>query len=120
MCGVTDPSQIEERLVLYERIRRNRASSIQVLSNFGYDETAPPELSEFLEAEGQPMPGKCTANTMFRGPGWRSADDTAIASMGDMVKLAYGHDTVKRTVEVMTGFDPEWRLPDGFFPAGSR
>ena len=58
MCGVTDPSQIEERLVLYERIRRNRASSIQVLSNFGYDETAPPELSEFLEAEGQPMPGK--------------------------------------------------------------
>jgi salicylate hydroxylase len=58
MHGVTDVSQIEERLALYEKIRRNRASSIQVLSNFGFDETAPPELAEFLDAEGQPMPGK--------------------------------------------------------------
>lgn len=58
MHGVTDPSQIEERLALYEKIRRNRASSIQVLSNFGYDETAPPELAEFLEAEGQPIPSE--------------------------------------------------------------
>ncbi|OIW33066.1 FAD/NAD(P)-binding domain-containing protein [Coniochaeta ligniaria NRRL 30616] len=94
MHGVTGSSQIEERLALYEKIRRNRASSIQVLSNFGYDETAPPELAEFLEAEGQPIP----------------------KSMGDMVRLAYGHDIVKRTVNTMTEFDPDWKLPDGFFP----
>jgi salicylate hydroxylase len=37
--------------------------------------------------------------------------------MGDMVRLAYGHDVVKRTVKTMTEFDPEWKLPDGFFPA---
>lgn len=93
MNGVTQPSQIEERLALYEKVRRNRASSIQVLSNFGYDEEAPPELAEFLEAEGQPIP----------------------KSMGDMVRLAYGHDIVKRTVKTMTEFDPEWKLPKGFF-----
>jgi salicylate hydroxylase len=58
MHGVTESSQIEERLALYEKVRRNRASSIQVLSNFGYDETAPPELAEFLDAEGQPIPSK--------------------------------------------------------------
>lgn len=37
--------------------------------------------------------------------------------MGDMVRLAYGHDIVKRTVKTMTEFDPKWQLPDGFFPA---
>ncbi|KAB5515523.1 FAD binding domain-containing protein [Coniochaeta sp. 2T2.1] len=60
MHSVTNPSQIEKRLELYEKMRRNRASSIQVLSNFGYDETAPPELAEFLQAEGQSIPGKFT------------------------------------------------------------
>jgi salicylate hydroxylase len=61
MHGVTEPSQIEGRLALYEKIRRNRASSIQVLSNFGYDESAPPELAEFLQAEGEPIPSKSPA-----------------------------------------------------------
>ena len=37
------------------------------------------------------------------------------ASMDDMVKLAYGHDNLKRNVSVMTKFDPEWKLPEGFF-----
>lgn len=36
-----------------------------------------------------------------------------------MVRLAYGHDTVKRTVKTMTEFDPDWKLPDGFFLAES-
>ncbi|KAJ9165487.1 FAD/NAD(P)-binding domain-containing protein [Coniochaeta hoffmannii] len=95
MHGVTDPSQIEKRLALYEKIRRNRACSIQVLSNFGFDESAAPELADFLEAEGGPIP----------------------KSTGDMVRLAYGHDVVKRTVAIMTEFDPGWKLPDGLFPA---
>jgi len=56
LVGVTDASQIEERLAIYEKIRRNRASSIQVLSNFGIDEKAPDELHEFLE--GRPAPSK--------------------------------------------------------------
>jgi len=51
---MVDPSQIEDRLVLYETIRRNRASAITVMSNFGFDEEAPEELLEYLE--GQPIP----------------------------------------------------------------
>lgn len=60
MHGVTETSQIEDRLVLYERIRRNRAASIQVLSNFGYDEsheTIAKELSGLLE--GRAVPSLC-------------------------------------------------------------
>jgi salicylate hydroxylase len=54
--GVTDASQIEERLAIYENVRRNRAASIQILSNFGFDEAVPDELVDFLE--GRPIPGK--------------------------------------------------------------
>lgn len=60
MHGITDLSQIEERLILYEKIRRNRAASIQVLSNFGYDEsheTIAKELEGLLE--GRAVPSRC-------------------------------------------------------------
>lgn len=30
--------------------------------------------------------------------------------------LAYGEDVLKRTIEHMTRFDPEWKVPEGFFP----
>jgi hypothetical protein len=32
-----------------------------------------------------------------------------------MVNLAFIPDVVKRTVQTMTEFDPNWRLPEGFF-----
>lgn len=62
--GVTDTSQIEERLAIYEKIRCNRASTIQVLSNFGFDEEAPEEVAEFLE--GRPLPSKCYPHSLSR------------------------------------------------------
>ena len=37
--------------------------------------------------------------------------------MGDMVRLAYGHNVLERTVAIMTEVDPGWKLPDAFFPA---
>jgi len=37
MCGAT-PENIPERLSAYERIRMNRASAIQILSNAGQDQ----------------------------------------------------------------------------------
>ncbi|KAK3380837.1 FAD/NAD(P)-binding domain-containing protein [Podospora didyma] len=85
-------AEIEERLAVYEKIRRNRASAIQVMSNFGFDEKAPDELTEYLE--GMPVP------------------KTAM----DMLNIAYSPDVLERTVKTMTEYDPEWKLPEGFFP----
>ena len=34
-----------------------------------------------------------------------------------MVRLAYGHNVLERTVAIMTEVDPGWKLPDAFFPA---
>lgn len=56
MYGVTDRSQIKERLSIYDNIRRRRASSIQILSNFGYDQAVSDELVQYLE--GAPVPRK--------------------------------------------------------------
>ncbi|KAK3349828.1 hypothetical protein B0T25DRAFT_249918 [Lasiosphaeria hispida] len=89
--GVTDSSQIAERLVLYEKIRRGRASAITIMSNFGFDEKAPDELIDFLE--GHPIP----------------------KTVKEMIQLAYIPDVVKRTVQTMTELDPTWKLPAGFF-----
>ncbi|KAE9370098.1 FAD/NAD(P)-binding domain-containing protein [Stipitochalara longipes BDJ] len=89
--GVTDASQIEQRLAIYENVRRNRAASIQILSNFGYDEVAPDELVDFLE--GRPIP----------------------STMDEMVQLAYSSDVVERVMQYMTEFDPSFKLPDRFF-----
>lgn len=36
--GVSTPEEIEERLDLYQKIRRDRASAIQILSNVGSDQ----------------------------------------------------------------------------------
>jgi salicylate hydroxylase len=57
MAGITDVSQIPARLKIYEKIRRNRAASIQVISKIGMDEELPPELAQFLE--GRNFPGIC-------------------------------------------------------------
>jgi hypothetical protein len=54
MQGVTGRSQIEARLAIYEQIRRECASSIQVMSKVGMDAEKPKELAQYLE--GRPWP----------------------------------------------------------------
>lgn len=55
--GVKKAADIEARLAVYEKVRLNRAASIQILSNYGVDEAAPEELVDFLE--GHPVPSEC-------------------------------------------------------------
>lgn len=54
--GATTPNQIEERLAIYEKVRRNRASVIQILSNVGADEAhrVREELSKYMKPEDIP------------------------------------------------------------------
>lgn len=116
MYGVTKKEQIEERLALYEKIRRNRAASIQIMSNFGADEETPAELAGFLE--GNPMPSKYL-HTLFACKFWMRIDELCVESVSDVKAIAFGGDVMKKIVEEMKAFDPEnWKIPEGFFPAG--
>jgi hypothetical protein len=36
-----------------------------------------------------------------------------------MVELAYRPDVVQRVMQYMTELDPEFKVPDGFFPVAS-
>ncbi|KAK7751978.1 hypothetical protein SLS62_006121 [Diatrype stigma] len=58
--GVSSPREIEKRLDLYQDIRRNRASAIQILSNVGSDQChlVHDDLKEFLAEPDIPRLGK--------------------------------------------------------------
>ncbi len=36
-----------------------------------------------------------------------------------MIELAFVPDVLQRTVQTMTEYDPEWKLPDRFFVDGT-
>lgn len=59
MAGAT-PDQVPERLVMYEKIRKSRASVMQIFSNAGQDE---PEL--IREEASKYIPAEMVPSTSF-------------------------------------------------------
>lgn len=43
------------------------------------------------------------------------ADEWYVASVDDIKAICMGEDVLERTVEHMTAYDPEWKIPEGFF-----
>ncbi|KAI6643888.1 hypothetical protein MCOR14_001697 [Pyricularia oryzae] len=91
MLGATK-SQVPERLAIYQKIRHNRASAIQILSNYGFDQKPPEEVLNYLEGEALPS----------------NAEET--------LKFNYRTDAVQRVVDHMRVYDPAFQIPDDFFP----
>ncbi|TDZ30042.1 FAD-dependent monooxygenase OpS4 [Colletotrichum trifolii] len=93
LSGITDRSQIEERLEIYEKIRRSRASAIQILSNVGLDEAhlVKDDLLEFLEEDS--IPGDARGIMSFN----------------------MSYDIIKETVRVMKQIDGQFALPSDYF-----
>ena len=56
MNGATDSTQVASRLALFEQIRRNRVSAIQVLSNFGFEEKIDEDMVKYMD--GKPIPSE--------------------------------------------------------------
>lgn len=61
----TTPKDIEKRLAIYAKIRRNRASVIQILSNVGADEVhrVREELSKYMKPEDIPSKSRLAQDT---------------------------------------------------------
>ncbi|KAK3503905.1 hypothetical protein B0T13DRAFT_486582 [Neurospora crassa] len=97
LSSASSPEELERRLQVCDKIRRNRASAIQVMSNVGSDEEAPRELEVYLKEEG-----------------W---DGGVPKNMKEVIELEYGPDVVERTVKTMKDeVDAGWEVPRGFFP----
>ncbi|KAK1525773.1 FAD binding domain-containing protein [Colletotrichum costaricense] len=92
-AGVSDNSDLEKRLDLFEKIRRNRASAIQILSNVGTDQSSLVEkdLLEFLAADE--IPKNPQENLAFN----------------------FGYDVVNEAIKIMEEYDPSSHLPHDFF-----
>lgn len=62
MCGAT-PDSITERLAAYERVRMNRASAIQILSNAGQDQVdlTHKQAAKYIGSE-ELVPSECTVS----------------------------------------------------------
>ena len=111
LVGAT-PSQIEERLDIYEKVRRNRTSAIQILSNVGQDQThlVHDELALYLDEKdipSKPFPMK-----------YRPAADSLVENLAEASHYNFNHDAVGTAVEAMKEYDASFELPAGFFEKG--
>ncbi|UNI21292.1 Salicylate 1-monooxygenase [Purpureocillium takamizusanense] len=91
--GASSPADIESRLEIYDRVRRRRASAIQILSNAGL------EQSEFVQRE------LC----QYMDP------DEIPKTMDETYKYSFGFDVVRETLKAMRQRNPDFRLPEDFF-----
>ncbi|KJZ69560.1 hypothetical protein HIM_11053 [Hirsutella minnesotensis 3608] len=93
MHGATTPAEIEKRLDVYDKVRRNRASVIQVLSNVGQDQSkhVREELLHYMSDK------KLPTNPL------------------EILKHNFGYDIIDATVKAMRERDSTFQLPDDFF-----
>ena len=107
--GAQTPEEIEERLQLYVDVRRNRASSIQILSNVGQDQShmVRKELLQFMREDEIP-------SKFFYLKQNINTNDGA-ASVAGNYKYNFGYDVVKAALDTMKKHDPSFNLPDDYF-----
>jgi salicylate hydroxylase len=108
-CGI-GKKEVPERLELYEKIRRNRASLIQVFSNAGQDE---PELiqkeaSKYIPLEQVP--------SMLNPKLMRAATDCDPKETPEQFfDYNFGYDVVQDSLNQLKQRDPLFELPISFF-----
>ncbi|KAK0671452.1 putative salicylate hydroxylase [Cercophora samala] len=92
--GASTPGDIERRLEIYEKVRKNRASAIQILSSVGMDQ------------------GHLVLNNLES----YFPEGEVPKSPPEMVAFASGCDIVVASVKAMREeVDPNFELPAGFF-----
>ncbi|TKW48304.1 6-hydroxynicotinate 3-monooxygenase [Colletotrichum tanaceti] len=93
MAGASDASDVEKRLEIYEKLRKDRTSVIQLLGNVGFDETHLVEdaLLEFLSKEEIPKTPK------------------------QFYLYNFDYDVVDEAVKIMEEYDPSFHLPHDYF-----
>ncbi|KAK8096636.1 hypothetical protein PG999_012580 [Apiospora kogelbergensis] len=91
--ATTDPEDVASRLELFESLRRNRCSAMQILSNAGQDEAerVRDEAARFIPIQDIPI------------------------STEEFVDFNFRYDVVQEAIAMMRGRDPNFELASGFF-----
>ncbi|KAK3373149.1 hypothetical protein B0T24DRAFT_250949 [Lasiosphaeria ovina] len=90
LCGAT-PGDLQQRLGVFEAARLHRASAIQVMSNAGGEQVG-----------------------LIHGEVAKYVNDVPKTPL-EFARFNWGHDLVRRTVELAREVDPGFQLPAGFF-----
>lgn len=123
MAGATK-AQVPERLAIYHKIRHHRASAIQILSNYGFDQKPPEEVMDYLD--GQALPSElssCNATPsffFFLNKTLTRGATTREANAEETFKFNYRVDAVQRVIDHMMEYDPSFRVPRDFFPSPEK
>ncbi|PHH61730.1 hypothetical protein CDD81_8022 [Ophiocordyceps australis] len=93
MHGASSPQDIEERLAVYDKLRRNRASVVQILSNVGMDQAkqVAQQLLPYLDSDKVP------------------SDPLQV------MRFTYGYNAVHDATQAMKEYDAAFELPQDFF-----
>ncbi|OIW35674.1 FAD/NAD(P)-binding domain-containing protein [Coniochaeta ligniaria NRRL 30616] len=95
LCGAT-ADEVEDRLEIYEKVRRNRASAIQILSNAGVDQI------QFIAKE------------------IKQYTDRVPKNVHDIHDFLWDHDVVAESVKAVQERYPGFQLPSSFFEGSLR
>ncbi|WDK23674.1 FAD binding domain-containing protein [Colletotrichum graminicola] len=90
MSGATK-AEVPERLAVYQKIRHNRASAIQIMSNYGFDQKPPGEVLNYLEGQALPTNAEQTLDFNYR------------------------INPVQKVIDHMKSHDPTFQIPSDFF-----
>ncbi|PMB69556.1 6-hydroxynicotinate 3-monooxygenase [Beauveria bassiana] len=93
MLGARSRNDIESRFGIYQDVRRDRASVIQILSNIGQD------LVQQLQNEVLPYLDK----------------DKIPTNPAQIQQFNFGYDAIQAALEAMRRHEPEFSLPANFF-----
>ncbi|PHH78131.1 hypothetical protein CDD82_3183 [Ophiocordyceps australis] len=93
MHGASSVKDIEARLAIYDKVRRNRASAVQILSNVGMDqaELVAQHLRPYLDSDDIP------------------SDPLQV------LRFTYGYNAVDAATKAMKEYDAGFELPPDFF-----
>ena len=110
--GASSPRDIERRLQIYERIRRSRASAIQILSNVGQDQThiVREELLKYMRPGQIPSRFRLSRLTLHLQTLMVFVDNPT-----DIFQYTFGYDVVRETLRSMREYDGNFNLPADFF-----
>ncbi|KAK5655643.1 hypothetical protein OQA88_5574 [Cercophora sp. LCS_1] len=115
LCGA-EKSQIEQRLAVFEKARRNRASAIQIMSNASLEN--PDLIEEEVRRFVDVVPSEYS---IFLSPKQhekkKRADEEMIGTGKEVSEFNWGCDIARVTEELVREVSPGFKVPEGFWRA---
>lgn len=105
--------ELEKRLGIFEAIRRERASCIQLFSNFSRDDGK--SIQAALVDEGLMKEEDVPRKFEFSCIAEREMLMDNVETANEFLEYAFGYDLVKECEKVLSDKISGWKIPDDFF-----